>query len=572
MRKTLHAILTGALLLIFIGISLPFLIPMDAYRPALESQLSYATGHHIMIDSLRLRMLPSPELSAKGVTLWAKDAGGDELHIQNMRIDPDLARLIFDKALVIRRVHVSGLQTSEEFVAALRQRLASAPSTSRSAPALLSIEQVSGSAVRFATAGGKVLGPYEINLIFGTDHVPNKVDLARSDGRLDVRLERAKTAGYDVQLRASDWTLPIGPALRFDRLDATARAVDGALDIAHIRAEAYDGTAEGKGRLSWSDHWRLEGKVRAASLSMAPIVHLFGGGGFNGRFGGDLALHFKADTPARLFAHPLVSGTVRIRDGVVATAGRDRPWFEFDRLEGRAIVNRMGLVTKETRLEAYGGVVEGDTATTWTQGWAVDATLSASSVDTGRLLEGFLDRPVLDGSFEGQADLTLASENFLTLFDNPSIAGHFRLTDGVIFQADLKEASTNMSKDGTTGGQTDFASLSGRAVIQDGNVRLAELEMASTALKADGHLTIDKGDRLSGKLDVGVRNTASLISIPILVQGTTKEPRLRPTSSAMIGGMVGTSVLGPGVGTAVGIKIGKFVDAIGSAIAGDGED
>jgi len=66
-----------------------------------------------------------------------------------------------------------------------------------------------------------------------------------------------------------------------------------------------------------------------------------------------------------------------------------------------------------------------------------------------------------------------------------------------------------------------------------------------------------------------------LISIPLKVSGTSSEPQLRPTNTALLGGMVGTTILGPGIGTALGIKVGesmgKFVTAISKPSAEDKE-
>jgi len=66
-----------------------------------------------------------------------------------------------------------------------------------------------------------------------------------------------------------------------------------------------------------------------------------------------------------------------------------------------------------------------------------------------------------------------------------------------------------------------------------------------------------------------LRKTASLISIPLVVAGTTETPHLRPTNAAVIGGAVGTGILGPGLGTAIGIKVGKILNQIGSAVSGN---
>jgi hypothetical protein len=95
--------------------------------------------------------------------------------------------------------------------------------------------------------------------------------------------------------------------------------------------------------------------------------------------------------------------------------------------------------------------------------------------------------------------------------------------------------------------------------MQRGNVKLDQLKLRSSVLEATGKLQINSHDQLAGVIEVGVTRTGSLVSVPLKVAGNIEEPSLRPTDSAMAGGAVGTGLLGPGVGTAVGVKVGTFI-------------
>jgi len=64
---------------------------------------------------------------------------------------------------------------------------------------------------------------------------------------------------------------------------------------------------------------------------------------------------------------------------------------------------------------------------------------------------------------------------------------------------------------------------------------------------------------LAGWLDVDVKNTVGLVSMPMNVSGSVSEPIVRPSKSALAGAAVGTAVLGP-LGTALGVKIGGFIN------------
>ena len=107
-------------------------------------------------------------------------------------------------------------------------------------------------------------------------------------------------------------------------------------------------------------------------------------------------------------------------------------------------------------------------------------------------------------------------------------------------------------------GPTPFSELSGRLKMKNNAVLVNDLKVNSDVLEASGKIGIDANDNLGGVIEVGVSQTGSLVSVPIKVSGTVDEPSLRPTNEAIAGGAVGTGLLGPGVGTAVGVKIGSF--------------
>ena len=49
-------------------------------------------------------------------------------------------------------------------------------------------------------------------------------------------------------------------------------------------------------------------------------------------------------------------------------------------------------------------------------------------------------------------------------------------------------------------------------------------------------------------------------SVPLNVSGTLDSPLLYPTGGTMAGAAAGTAVLGPGLGTALGAKVGQWAE------------
>ncbi len=152
------------------------------------------------------------------------------------------------------------------------------------------------------------------------------------------------------------------------------------------------------------------------------------------------------------------------------------------------------------------------------------------------------------------------------------MAGDFRISDGILHEADLERASQTFTREGLTGGQTRFDTLGGHLRLERRDLRLTGLKVASSALEAAGDVRVDPARNLSGEVEVGLRRTTALASIPLRVSGTVAEPRLRITEEALAGAAAGTAVMGPGLGTAVGIRAGKILKGVGRLLGGDREE
>ena len=565
MRKFFRRTITAGLFLILVLVALPFIVPLDTFKPELESQLSTAIGRQVMIDRITLEMLPRIDVRARGITIWGRESGDDQLFAREMRVIPDLPTLLFDGRFSIQRIHIAEIETNQSFARAFINDWKARPhSVGQTSP--VAIDEISADGITFRLDDKTVLGPYNATISLTHDFGVREVSIHRRDKTLRVRMT-VRDKGIEAFLSAHDWTVPIGRALRFSTLRINAFLPEqGHLDIKDLHATAYNGTLAGSGRLTWKSTPHLAGHLDVEHVAMEPIIRLYGGRGFSGDFGGQLDLVLRSTAGRKPLSDPHVSGNFRIANARIHSRARKRAIFKFDELTAHGSVDRHGLVTKDTALTAYGGTATGNTATSWANGWRVDAELNAHDVNTASALAGFVDAPILTGRFNGRATIGLAARRFRLLTHRPTINGEFEFRNGVFYKADLQKASTALSKEGTSGGQTRFKKFAGTTTVHDGEISLRNLSVTSAALSASGHMEINRNHRLRGEMEVGLRQTANLISIPLILSGTTADPRLRPTNSAVIGGMVGTSVLGPGVGTAVGIKVGDMFKAIGSAI------
>ena len=118
------------------------------------------------------------------------------------------------------------------------------------------------------------------------------------------------------------------------------------------------------------------------------------------------------------------------------------------------------------------------------------------------------------------------------------------------------------------GDVTQFEELSGVLKTSGKQYHLRDLKVSSGLLAARGQVKVKLDDTLDGEVAVELKNSVSLAAIPLIISGTVKKPVIYPSKAAIAGAVAGTALLGPGVGTSLGMKAGsalnRFKDSFGS--------
>ncbi len=555
LKRCLLWVVRGALLLVLLAVATPFLLPLDPYLPALERQLSRLSGRYLTIDHLSLEMLPTPRLRAEGISVWSRQADNGELFIRQMDIHPDLGQLLFARRLSIRSLDLLGVAANKTFL----RSLAVPDRGSQGRPQAPTVEIITARALTIRLDKQRVLGPYRLSLLPDPAVGIQRLEVAREDGALSLELS-AEKGGFGVRIRGRDWTLPVDPALHVSRIAAHGHLDRDGLKLARMTLHAYGGQVTGPVEIDWRKGWRAQARLHADALRMAPIIERFGGSGFQGDFHGDLQVSLEAPRFSQLFHAPRIRGPFHIDNGIIAPLASHRPPLRFRTFRARGELSRGRLETWESRLQAYAGTIGGHCRLSWRPQWRFEAQLTAAQLDSEDLLAAFLDDRVVAGAFSGRAKVDLRGERFAALFTQPDLQGMIELRDGVFYRADLEKASTRLN--GNSGGQTRFRKLSAEVSMHAGHIGVTDLEILSQALRAQGGFQISPDERLRGHIDVGLSHTGPLASIPLTVGGTLADPSLRPSGAALVGGMVGSGLLGPGIGTAVGIKVGDTMDKL----------
>lgn len=425
----------GGLALLLLVITLPWWLPLGRFVPEIEGRASAALGRPVTVGGLSLRLLPAPQAVLRDVRV------GEEplLVLPEVRVVPRLSTL-WGPPRVIERVSVIAPRIDTQVLQALGGLgQGGAPAQ----PAVVHVEQVVIEDATLQWPGGTLAG-LDAQVRLGPGHGLVEARLSHDQGRLRLTVTPAPR-GYALRLEGRDWTLPVGPALRFDNLQASALAGNEDLAVDAIKAGLYGGEITASATLRWKSGVRLNGRFAAARIDLEPLLRV-------------------------------------VRPGT--------------RLGGR-------LTSK--------------------------------------------------GEFGAVA------KTFASLSKQLAVGADFRIEQGILRGVDLAGAVKRLVGAAGKPADTAFDRLDGHVESGVKGTRLSKLEIESGLLRADGEIFVGADKAVDGEARVALKGTASLVGTPtLIIDGTTDEPRVYPSKGVLAGAAVGTAVLGPGLGTSLGMKAGEL--------------
>jgi hypothetical protein len=175
----------------------------------------------------------------------------------------------------------------------------------------------------------------------------------------------------------------------------------------------------------------------------------------------------------------------------------------------------------------------------------------------------------MSGRLEGHGHFESQAKEASQLVDHLHLVLPFEVHQGVLHGLDLVKAASLIVKQDTQGGQTEFDTFTGELEISGHQFQLSHMVVGSGLLAADGHVTVSPQKKLDGLINVELKKSVSLVAIPMTVTGTLEHPVVYPSKSALAGAAVGTAVLGPGVGTSLGINASKGLDKLKGLFGGN---
>ncbi len=234
------------------------------------------------------------------------------------------------------------------------------------------------------------------------------------------------------------------------------------------------------------------------------------------------------------------------------------PAILFDELTIRGVATMNSAEFSDVRAKLYGGTVSGKVAIDWQKGLRLKGNLEVSQVELQQLAPLVSPQTRVSGRLNAKPVFSAAAADAPRLVSGMRLETPFQVQNGVLHGVDIQSAATSLFKQGTKGGETRFDQLSGHLVMERGAYRFTQLKIASGVLAAEGNVSISPKKELAGRINAQVKALGTSAGVPLTVAGTVDSPMLLPSGASLAGAAVGTVILGPGLGTSVGAKVGGW--------------
>ena len=219
------------------------------------------------------------------------------------------------------------------------------------------------------------------------------------------------------------------------------------------------------------------------------------------------------------------------------------------------------LATIEGRL--YEGTVSGKLNVGWAKEWTIAGNLEIDRVEIQPVVALFTKDTTISGRLTANPVVDMRAPSAAQLSDAVDVESDFKVEKGILYKVDLSNAPKGLlNKDALKGGETRFDNFSGHLSVDSAGYYLSKVEITSGVLTAEAELSISSKQELSGQIDVAIKGTSALVSTPLALSGTLQNPSLYPSKVALAGAAAGTALLGPGLGTAVGMKAARMTQKL----------
>lgn len=216
----------------------------------------------------------------------------------------------------------------------------------------------------------------------------------------------------------------------------------------------------------------------------------------------------------------------------------------------------------------YQGRLDASGDLDWSTGVQAAGKFKTDSISVAELVQLFSPKKLVSGKLSGTGTFGVKAKDAAKAADHLVLDYRFNVEHGVLHGVDLAKAATLLLNKGEKGGETQFDELSGLLHVAGKQIELKSFKVSSGLLAANGGVKVSPAKQLDGVVNVELKKGVALATVPLQVSGTLDNPSVFPTKAALAGAAIGTGMLGPGVGTSLGVKAASGVEKIKGLFGG----
>lgn len=544
-------LLLGFIALLSLSMGSLYLIPLETYLPQLEKFASKQFQTPVKIKSIGLAALPLPHLELHQVHL----GGETGIHAELIDISFDLKALMDGNKEVraIRAKHVTVHYA--EFRHLLTQL-----SKSTTKP-IVTLREFQASDVTFILPW-LTLPDIETKVSFTGEGKLEKIWTTLDKEHLTATLIPQPQKHFAMQVDAKGWTTPLYPRIVWDELHIVGVVSERDLVATQLTGAIGDIQLAGSGHAEFAKGLRVFAQLDQLDAPLEQLLKLSdqtqlatGNVHLSGKLQGE------ADTISELKQRVQFVGELSGKQLQIPVVV-DQPGVLLDELHAQVQAQLAQIDLSVLDVSLYGGKLTG--LAKWS---GLDQTLQAevqlADIEMQPLVAAMTNRVLLNGKLSGKGNMGMQLNAPVPFPANSSAVGDFHLKEGKLTQVDLVKATqvakSNQAVDATEG--TEFDDFTGEFMLDGGTYYFNKLDLSSGVLRAQGKMKVLSDKRISGGLDAFLKGTLGLVSIPLVISGTTDQPRVNPSGAFLAGAALGTALM-PGVGTVIGMKIGGLLNRI----------
>lgn len=548
-KRWIKQFLVVAMLLVLLATTTVYLTPLDVYVPEIEQSLSVNFNEPVKIRHLKVELLPLPHLELEQVQM----GGEADTALQSVKIFFSWRSLLASQHVIRRLVIAQGHTTQAQL-----QKIFSLQGGGNGTADFMRVEEVKFNGILVATPAF-VLGPLDGQLNLAADNSLIRAWVTMADHSVAAMIYPQPAGAFRIEAGARNWSPPGFPGLVLDSMSATGILAGQQFNAGKFTAEALGMHFSGTGSVAWQPEWKLGIRLDAADGRIDRLLALL-----DKRIVATGMLHAQGRLDAHgdelsAFSNSLhFDADMEVKEATLRLPLNAQRSLLIDSVKSHVAGSLQRIALDNLSASLYGGTLLGS-AVLQRPEEVLDMDLRSSNIAVQPLVEAFGQGVLLTGSLSSRSRCSVRLNDFGQYPGNVKLDGSFSLRHGVIGKMDLVQAVNNPLKGAVKGGKTSFDELSGLLSIDGNGYHLSKLKISSGAASATGKLDISPQLQLDGMLDTELKGTARLVSMPLKISGTVSDPVLRPAGPVLAGAAVGTALLGPGLGTAVGIEIGNLL-------------